>query len=185
MPEAGASCDLTLRYSINPAGFCQSQPTIRTRLQYILDTFRSHNASYGFSTGRHGSASHCTCALILVLNPRIPGHTNCVIFSQIIFAIPSPSRPFPRGVHFNEVEPGNITPWVEQYCITSVHSLCFYRANRLTLNRFRDDQSQRTLTSIMTTSQSMTVGLCLNTCYENYLSYAGLENGNECCECLP
>ena len=130
MPEARASRDLTLRYSINPAGFCQSQPTIRTRLQYILDPFRPHNASYGFSTGRHGSANHCTCALILVLNPRIHGHTNYVIFSQSIFAIPSSLR----KVHFHEVEPGNITPWVEQYCITSVHPLCFYRANRLTVN---------------------------------------------------
>ena len=49
--------------------------------------------------------------------------------------------------------------------------------------RIRDTHSERSLTSIMNKSPKMTVGICLNTCYDNYLSLAGLEGGDECCEC--
>ena len=62
---------------------------------------------------------------------------------------------------------------------------CFYdSATFLTPNPIRDEPLMRTLTSKwFTNSTGMTVELCANYCNDNSFALAGLENGQDCCEC--
>ena len=60
------------------------------------------------------------------------------------------------------------------------------RANCLTLDRIRDSPAQRTLTSsAYSDPEGMTVEACVNFCNNHHLVVAGLENGQDCCECTP
>ncbi len=61
----------------------------------------------------------------------------------------------------------------------------FYdRAHCPTLNRIRDDPVDRMLTSAtFTDSAHMTVESCIGFCNQRNYLYAGVENGEDCCEC--
>ena len=63
--------------------------------------------------------------------------------------------------------------------------VCFYHsANYLTVNRNRDNPEIRTLTSLFSSDlTSMTVMQCIDFCAYYDKTYAGLENGSDCCEC--
>ena len=55
-------------------------------------------------------------------------------------------------------------------------------ANCLRLIRIRDEPSRRVLTAIGFPMKKMTIGLCIDYCkYKNNI-YAGVEDGNFCCE---
>ena len=63
---------------------------------------------------------------------------------------------------------------------------CFYNeANCLMLNRNRNNISKPTLTSWETKAENMTVKVCLTICFEGDFPLAGLQNGDQCCECSP
>jgi hypothetical protein len=137
----------------------------------------------------HSFAGHCTCALILVLNPRIP------YVNQFVYRL-YPRSPPPRNLlegdfifltlSFNNAPLCSLNNGPQPHATRGFLPLYFYdsRTNCLILNRIRDNPAQRTLTSISySDSTGMTVEACVNFCNDHYLVLAGLANGQDCCEC--
>ena len=129
------------------------------------------------STYCHSIAGHSTCVFLLAFNLRI--HVNQ--FAPSLYMRPPP--PFNWNlilVTLCFLQDGSAWDATRE----SPH--CFYaRVNSLTLICIRDSPTQPTLTSIFFTTPNadMKVWVCTATCNDQGKSFAGLENGTECCEC--
>ena len=156
----------------------------------ISHPLHAHNVFYTlptrtFSTSHHTFVGHCPCALIFALNPRIV-HVNQFVYSLYPRSIPPRIRdlnlPFNNEVMIRGFPLDGATPGATR----GLPPLCFYhRANYLTLNRIRDDPEIPTLTSLRySDTVGMTVMHCINFCIDHGgHTFAGLENGSDCCEC--
>lgn len=155
----------------------------------VNPSLHAHNAFYSeFSTGRHGFAGRYTsqCALI---HPQSAYSLNR--FVHRLWRLPSPPRntfeqdftfqTFP----FNETE-SHFILYHGDHLDASRRSppLCYGRANCMTLNRIRDNSVNHTLSDTLDSSPTgLTTEDCINHCDQIAKSYAGVENGIDCCEC--